>query len=251
MMSPNVRLLLALTGSVAIVSGLVPAARADTQQEIYNRIKNLEGRFNAPEPVGRATVGTFDVRTGEFTGKRSEVQFHTPPGSRKPVRTEITPALDINGVRARVRFKLLHLLFTGAVTITVNGHTQVPPAGTEAVSIGVGRARKVSWSITTSQGVEVMDKARIVRPRIVGAGVFTLQAVPVAVLYEPPPPADPALTQQRLLHAVEPGRHPHQHLVLARGQRHHTRDPVRIRQQRGPKERHERARRGAVAGRAG
>lgn len=193
-MSRALRLLLVAAGSAAVAAGLVPVARADTPQEIYNQIKNIERRIDAPEPVGTDTVGVFDVRTGEFTGKRTEVSFSRPPDGGKPVRTEITPALDINGVRARVRFRLRHHLFTGAVTVTVNGRTRVPPAGRRVVSIDVGRARTVSWSITTSQGLEVTDKARIRRPRILGAGVFKLQAVPVAVIYEPPPPADPALT---------------------------------------------------------
>lgn len=189
------------TRVLLLVLGLVLAdatvARAETPEQIYNSIKLQEGRIPAPEPADTGTVGAFDVRTGEFTGPRTQVTHTTGPDG-KPHRTEIHPTLEIDGVNARLRFRFRHVVFRKSVTLRVRGlrrHKRVPrPANSRSVIVDIGRSRSASWSITTRAGAQISDEVQIHRPRILGAGVFILEAVPVAVIYVPPQPADSTKT---------------------------------------------------------
>lgn len=182
----GISLVLVLFAACQLAS--VSPARADSLHEIYEQLKDEEARIDAPQPVGAGRVGRFDVRSGEFRGPRTTVRFERD-GNGKPRRIETRPVLRINGVRARLIFDFRNVVFTGSVTLTVNRVQRVLPAGrTRRVSVDIGRARSARWRITTMQGLEVSDAVNIRRPNIVGAGAFTLQAVPVAVLYEPPSP---------------------------------------------------------------
>ena len=54
------------------------------------------------------------------------------------------------------------------------------------VQVDVGRAGDVTWSVKSGTRI-YRDRVLLDRPRIIGAGAFTVPALPLAVVYEPPP----------------------------------------------------------------
>src|SRR6185436_2615740 len=58
-------------------------------------------------------------------------------------------------------------------------------AGQTSISINVGRLRTVKWTIRSGTKLH-RDELTIKRPRIIGVGAFTIPALPVAVVYDPP-----------------------------------------------------------------
>ena len=178
----------------ALLAAATSTARADSVQRVYDTIREQEELLNAPQFPGRAAVGTFDLQTGKFSGLRSST--HCRPGNSKPTCTTIAPTLDVFGVRAVLVFRFRHVALNGQVKLQVGGRTRMIPKNRKRVAVDVGRTTRATWSITAKQGntitAEIADAVRIHRPPVLGAGVFTLKAVPVAIVYTPPQPADPS-----------------------------------------------------------
>src|SRR5262249_2773539 len=59
------------------------------------------------------------------------------------------------------------------------------PSGATSLSVNVRRAKRVNWTLTAGTAT-VSDTLNINRPGVLGAGVFTLGALPISLLYEPP-----------------------------------------------------------------
>src|SRR6185436_911245 len=58
-------------------------------------------------------------------------------------------------------------------------------AGKPTVTINAGRLHDARWTLTSGTKIH-RDELTINRPRTIGAGAFTIPALPVAVVYDPP-----------------------------------------------------------------
>jgi hypothetical protein len=150
--------------------------------EAYKQVKDAERSIPIPTPVETRTIGTFDAATGAFDGLATEIEIV----NGKPVR--LVPELSINAVNARLVFEIVNATQSVRVTAT-GGGSAFARAGATSVALNVGRLRTVKWTIS-SGGKAHRDELTIKRPRTIGAGAFTIPALPVAVVYDPP--QDPA-----------------------------------------------------------
>jgi hypothetical protein len=180
-MSTYFRWIVVLAALLVAVSAYSPLARADdtmTIEQAYQNIKNAERLIPVPTPVATQNVGTFDGATGKFEGLTVETEVI----NGKPTR--IVPQVRMNAVNARLVFGIRNA--TRIVRVSVAGvGSAIAAVGRTSVSIDVGRLRDVRWSITYGTLIH-RDELTIKRPRIIGAGAFTIPALPVAVVYDPP-----------------------------------------------------------------
>lgn len=171
-------LMAALVATLAYAS----LARADdtpiSLNEAYKQVKDNEKLMPVPTPVATTNVGTFDAASGTFDGLTTEVEWF----NGKPVK--IVPQISINAVNSKLVFGIANSTQSVRVSVTGVGSAMVP-AGRTSISIDVGRLRSVTWSI--SSGLKIhRDQLTIKRPTFIGAGAFTIPALPVAVIYDPP-----------------------------------------------------------------
>jgi len=163
-----------------------PLARADDTPiplgEAYRQVKDAERAIPIPAPLATIQVGTFDAATGAYDGLAVE----TMVVNGKPVR--IVPQVTVNAVNTRLVFRILNSTRTVRVSVRDGGSASVP-AGRTSLAIDVGRLRTISWTIVSGTKLH-RDELTIKRPKIIGAGAFTIPALPVAVVYDPP--QDPA-----------------------------------------------------------
>ena len=182
-MSTRLRHVAVLAAVMVAAFAYSPLARAEdppmSLQEAYAQIKSNEGKIPVPTPLQSIDMGTFDASTGEFDGLATEIVVI----NGKPVR--LVPHASVNAVNARLVFTLRNNA-TRSVRLSVQGvGLAFAPAGRTSVSINVGRLRGVKWSLTAGLKTH-LDELKIDRPRMIGAGAFTIPALPVAVVYDPP-----------------------------------------------------------------
>ena len=91
--------------------------------------------------------------------------------------------MTVNGVHVGITVRWSNA--SGYVTVTVNGKSKTLPSGNGRATIDIGRAREANWQITAN-GRSYGDAVIIKRPTMVGAGVFTIKALPIGIAYEPP-----------------------------------------------------------------
>ena len=172
-----------LVVAVALVAaaGAASPAQADSApisiDEAYRQVKDAEKLMPVPAPLATINVGTFDAATGKFDG----LSVETVTINGKPVR--IVPHVFENAVNARLVFRIVNS--TQSVRLSAGGFTAIALAGRASISIGVGRLHDVRWSLTSGLKVH-RDELIIDRPRIIGVGAFTIPALPVAVVTDPP-----------------------------------------------------------------
>ncbi|HEY3181741.1 MAG TPA: hypothetical protein VGJ77_02810 [Gaiellaceae bacterium] len=185
MRTTRFRTIAVLAAALAAILAYSPLARAAdpiSVDEAYHQIKDAERGMPVPTPVQTINVGTFDATSGAYDGLATEVEiFNT-----KPVR--IVPEVFVNAVNAKLVFGILRSTQSVRVSVTGVGSASVP-AGRTSISINVGRLRTVKWTISSGTVVH-RDEFTIKRPKVIGAGAFTIPALPVAVVYDPP--QDPA-----------------------------------------------------------
>jgi hypothetical protein len=185
-MTTHFRTIAVLTAALAALFAYSPLARADalplSVDDAYHQIKDAERGIPVPTPVQTVNVGTFDATTGAYDGLATEVEIF----NGKPVR--IVPEVFVNAVNAKLVFGILRSTRTVRVSVTGVGSASVP-AGRTSLSIDVGRLHSVKWTISSGTVVH-RDEFTIKRPKVIGAGAFTIPALPVAVVYDPP--QDPA-----------------------------------------------------------
>ncbi len=173
-----------LSRLIVLVAALVaafassPLARADTVDQAYGTIKAAEAAMPVPTPVQTVNVGTFDAATGTFDGLVTETEII----NGKPVR--LVPSVFVNAVNTKLVFAIVHSTQSVRVGVTGVGSTTVL-AGRPSIAIDIGRLRSASWSITSGTKRH-LDELTIKRPTIIGGGAFTIPALPVAVVYDPP-----------------------------------------------------------------
>ena len=177
---------------LAFVLGVILAAVtagpafAGTPADAATAIRNIEesGVFTPPTPHASFTVGTFNASTGAFTGTVTKNVCHYDAELRHIVcEPGPPPQVTVNGVH--VSFTVRWQYASGSVTVMVNGTSKTVPAANGQVTTEVGRARDVGWRIVAN-GRSYEDEVILNRPAVVGAGVFTINALPIGIAYEPP-----------------------------------------------------------------
>jgi hypothetical protein len=171
----------------AVLAGVAAGpALAETPSEAATGIRQIEdsGAFTPPTPHAGFTVGTFNASTGAFTGtKTRDVCTYDPELRRIVCQPGPPPQVTVNGVH--VGFTVRWQNATGGVTVTVNGISRTVPAANGQATIEIGRAREAGWRIVAN-GRSYQDEVILNRPSVVGAGVFTINALPIGIAYEPP-----------------------------------------------------------------
>jgi hypothetical protein len=168
----------ALVAALAYASLARAADAPISLDEAYRQIKDNEKLMPVPTPLATTNVGSFDAATGAFDGLTTEIEII----NNKPVR--LVPAISVNAVNSRLTFGIFNSTQSVRVSVTGVGSASVP-AGRTSISIDIGRARSATWTI--SSGLKVYrDQLTIKRPTVIGAGAFTVPALPVAVIYDPP-----------------------------------------------------------------
>jgi hypothetical protein len=175
-------------GAVLAAAAAGPALAEDkvTPSQAAAQIRQIEqsGAFTPPTPLAGFTVGKFDVATGTFTGTKTRDVCQYDPELREIVcEPGPPPTVTVNGVN--VAFTVRWSGASGYVTVTVNGKPKTVPSGNGRATIDIGRAREAHWAIVAN-GRTYSDSVKFKRPAMVGAGVFTIKALPIAIAYEPP-----------------------------------------------------------------
>src|SRR3954469_1571847 len=186
-MNPRITRPFLLTAALVAVLAASPAARAAeppvSLNEAYAQIKDAERSIPVPTPVATVNVGSFDATSGAYDGLAVETEII----NHKPVR--LVPNVFVNAVNTRLTFTLLHA--TTVVHLTSAGANAVASPGATSISVDVGKAADVRWRIYAGTRSH-SDELTVSRPRIIGAGAFTIPALPVGVVYDSP--QDPAGT---------------------------------------------------------
>lgn len=185
--------------------------KAMTADEIYSKIKEYQEIFPFPVPTQTIKVGTFNASTGRFEGHISSIHVLDPvkdvcPGGKCPawpptyqgdylierfveggfVKMRRTYAPKINSPFAKLQFEVVN---ASGITVTALGKSETSPPGAKSVTIDVWESISVPWAV--SAGGKSYNSKLIIRrsslPPVIGAGVFTIPALPLSVIYEPPP----------------------------------------------------------------
>lgn len=150
---------------------------------IYARIKEHENDFHIPSPSATVNVGTFTPSTRGFEHlhrERIARRVETGEGATETYYTYGPDEVTVDAVNVTLTF---HSNVAG-VSVTANG--VIRTSNGRSVSVDVGSAATVDWSITSSNRTYKSQLA-IKRPPQIGVGAFTVPAFPLAIIYEPPP----------------------------------------------------------------
>lgn len=142
--------------------------------DLYAKLREVEGLLPMPAPSATVEVASLDpsgVTQGYLTTYRID------PITRKP--RPMPAFVSISGVELIAQFRAVG---GGAITVTANGQTA---SGYGVVSINVGKAKQVQWTMQ-AYGWTRSDKLSVSRPDVIGAGAFTVAALPISIVYEPP-----------------------------------------------------------------
>jgi hypothetical protein len=189
---------------VAAALTLTATAAAQPVDPTYQQLKNLQGLFPIPTPSATVQVGTFNPQSGGFTGLKSTPETDpgvpgaggnaTGSGGRKgnesdplipqpkPTTIPIPPQVNVNAVNVTLTWSLSP---AGPAQVTSNGVTVKTQGSQSSISIDVGTAGPVKWTITSGSRT-YSDLLIINRPPLIGVGAFTIPALPLTVIYDPP-----------------------------------------------------------------
>lgn len=142
--------------------------------DLYDKLRQLEGVLPAPAASQIVSMGTW-VSGGSFVGLASTCTVVFTPVKRT-VCTPPTTTLD--AISAVLSFNV-----PDGVTLTANGKTAVSRLG--RVALDVGSADVVTWKLQ-SGSYSYGDTLWIRRPDVGGVGAFTVAALPVTIVYDPP-----------------------------------------------------------------
>src|SRR5215831_7667494 len=181
-MSVKLHHAIALTAMIAAALAISSSARAAdppiSLDQAYQQIKGAEGKIPVPTPEETVDVGYFNAATGEFDGLTTEVEMI----NGKPVR--MVPHAWVNAVNTRFLFHVYNATKSVRVSVPGGGSATVAAGGT-MLAVHAGRAHDLRWTITSGLK-RYGDELIVDRPRIIGAGAFTIPALPVVVVYDPP-----------------------------------------------------------------
>jgi len=177
----------------------------NTAQQAYDAIKNLEGqgKLPLPEPAVTKLVGTFHAATGKFSFSVPtvvETTTETVEVGGKPVIVKQTHTVGKVNVAFAVDLSLKFIVQnpTGPIWVRVGGTSVSAAPGQNSVTADVGNMVSVpgpggALSIiegSIASGSATADfELHIIRPLLITAGAFTIPALPIALIYAPPPGA--------------------------------------------------------------
>ncbi len=184
-----------MVGTAAVAQGPGIPGCEGYRTESYRYIQCVESHIVVPRPSGTLRVGTFDAATGQFRGLTSTTQYH--PGDR--IGALVPPHDTVNAVDVSVSFEVINLK-AGSLSVTANGHTVTALPGQTVVTIPVGKANTVWWTLQAgtwsypeaAAGLACLragvrcERVVIDRPPLIGAGAFKIPILPLAIVYEPP-----------------------------------------------------------------
>lgn len=150
-----------------------------TQQKLaadnlYAKLRELEGVLPRPPATATVSMGSW-TPNGVFSGVASTCKIVFYPFKHKQCTP---PTQALYGISAILSFDV-----PDGVTLTANGKTATSGGG--RVTLDVGNADVVDWTLR-SGSYSVTDKLFISRPEVGGVGAFTVAALPVTIVYEPP-----------------------------------------------------------------
>ncbi len=155
---------------------------------LYSNIKLQEQALNPHNNVGNVTVGTYDAASRSWSGLTTEPDDLWFDDAHKPHHT------NLGSKPVQVAFHAIdaNLIFNGS---NCGGRFSVTAAGKTAtstgtwISINVGLYQgTIDWTLTCGAST-YGDKFVLVRDLVLGAGAFTVDVLPVAVIYDAPPGA--------------------------------------------------------------
>jgi len=157
--------------------------------QIFNTIQGQEAAF--PLPVARKTftVGTFDASTGKFgyAVPTYMEKFTGPPDGGGPPKPRISIGGQLNAqnvIDVVLRFNVTHR--QGAFTATVAGAPAVSTTTANSVDVQIGAATNASFSLSSNGKTFESELPLEINHRLIGAGVFSIPALPVSIVYAPP-----------------------------------------------------------------
>lgn len=171
-------LVLVAIGSCALAGAAFaqqrPAALQAAADDLYQRLRALEYAVPPVPATQDIAMGSW-VAGGNFVGTASTCRI-----TSSPVKGQVCtpPTVTINAISAILKFSV-----PNGVTLTANGRS-VQSSNGQAI-INVGNADVVDWTLT-SGGSSKSDKLFISRPDVAGLGAFTIAALPISIIYEPP-----------------------------------------------------------------
>jgi hypothetical protein len=162
---------------------------------VYNAIKAQEAHFPIPQNAATYVVGTFDAALGHFTyaiPTYKDAETLERPGVPifKPIPRPITltggklTALNVENVT--LQFNVINRQGRDFV-LSAPGFADVhAPQGQDFVTLNVAQASSID-QFTLKCGRVFMSQLPLqIEHQIVGAGAFTMPALPVAIIYAPP-----------------------------------------------------------------
>ena len=175
-----------------------PGTSLSSLTDVYNAIKAQEANFPIPKTTATYVVGTLDALTGRFTyavPTYSETDTDTGPlepgGPLKPLPHPITlvggriTALNVQNVILQFNVKNRQ---ARDFVLSVPGFPDAHAAqNQDFVTLNVGSASGID-AFTLTCGKRYISQLPLeIIYQIVGAGAFTMPALPVAIIYAPPP----------------------------------------------------------------
>jgi hypothetical protein len=159
-----------------------PVTALSTSEQIFNSIRGEEANFPFPVSTKTFTVGTFDARTGRFTyAVRTQSEKFNDGGKPTVLTGGIVDAVNV--VDVTLRFKIRNA--QGTVTASVAG---VPPVRSDSgtIDVPIGGASSVGFTLSAGARTFESELPLEINRLLANAGVFTMPAFPIAIVYAPP-----------------------------------------------------------------
>jgi len=178
---------------------------ANTAQQAYDAIKQLEaqGKLPLPEPSVKKLVGTFHADNGQFhfavpTGTDTVIETVEVNGKPKTITQKRTVGKVNVGAALDLSLEFVVMNPKGTLSVNIGGVSASAPPGQNQITVDVGNMMSILqsggklsvidgtiWSGSASTDIHLL----VIRPATVGAGAFTFPAVPIGLVYAPPPGA--------------------------------------------------------------
>jgi hypothetical protein len=178
---------------------------ANTPQQAYDAIKALEAEDKLPFPGASITklVGVFDATTSKFqysvpTLEDTSIEVIEVNGKPKTIKKTFVVAKVVAGPAANLLLEFLVRNPQGPLTVSIGGFTATAAPGQTSVTVNVGPLASIDlgggkftniYANIWSGNATTQILLRLIRAPIVGAGAFTIPALPLTLIYAPPPGA--------------------------------------------------------------
>ena len=175
-----------------------PGTGLTSLTDVYNIIKAQEAHFPIPQTAATYLVGTFDAALGHFTYaiptyRETETLDIPRPGiptikpiPRHPLNLIGGKITALNVENVTLQFNVVNRQGRDFV-LSVPGFSDVhAPQGQDFVKLNVAQASSIDQFTLRCGRVFMSQLPLQIDHQIVGAGAFTMPALPVAIIYAPP-----------------------------------------------------------------